>query len=172
MRYYFCVLVRCFIPALIAFSATAQPVPSKNPPAGPVQPIPYSHKQHIALGLDCKNCHEMPVPGDDMGLPATAKCMSCHTSIKTDSSSIKKLAQFHKDGQPVPWVQVYRLPDFVDFSHKAHLTKAKASCETCHGPVRKRDVIRKELDTSMAGCMECHRSKNASVACNFCHDSR
>ena len=107
-----------------------------------------------------------------MGLPATAKCMSCHNAIKTDSPNIQKLAQFHKDGQPVPWVRVYRLPDFVDFSHKAHLATGKATCENCHGPVRERDVIRKEMDTSMAGCMDCHRTNNASVACNFCHEPR
>jgi hypothetical protein len=167
-----CMLERCLSLAFVSLALGAQPVPSKNPPAGPVQPIPYSHKQHLALGLECKNCHEMLEPGDQMGLPTTAKCMSCHTAIKSDSPNIQKLAQFHKDGQPVPWVQVYHLPDFVDFSHKAHLTKGKATCENCHGPVRERDVIRKEMDTSMAGCMDCHRSKDASVACNFCHDPR
>lgn len=65
-------------------------------------------------------------------------------------------------------VRVYHLPDFVDFSHKGDLTKAKATCETCHGPLRDRDVIRKEMDTSMAGCMDCHRANDASVACNDC----
>ena len=124
------------------------------------------------MGLECKNCHEMPDPDDDMGLPATAKCMACHATIKKDSPSIQKLAQFAKDGQPVPWVRVYRLPDFVDFSHKVHLTQAKAKCEDCHGPVRESDVIRKETDTSMAACMDCHRANGASVACNYCHDPR
>ena len=172
VRYYAFMLGRFFMLFLNALALAAQPAPLKNPPAGPTQPIPYSHRQHLAIGLECKNCHEMPEPGDDMGLPATAKCMTCHTSVKKDSPSIQKLAQFDKDGQPVPWVRVYHLPDFVDFSHKIHLTKAKATCEDCHGPVRERDVIRKEMDTSMAGCMECHRANNASVACNYCHDPR
>ena len=172
VRYYVFMLARCFMLFLVALALAAQPAPLKNPPAGPTQPIPYSHRQHLALGLECKNCHEMPEPGDDMGLPATAKCMVCHTSIKKESPSIQKLAQFDKGGQPVPWVRVYHLPDFVDFSHKVHLTRGKATCETCHGPVRERDVIRKETDTSMAGCMECHRANNASVACNYCHDPR
>jgi hypothetical protein len=64
-----CTLGRYFTLALVVFSLAAQTVPSKNPPAGPVQPIPYSHKQHLAVGLECKNCHEMPEPSDDMGCP-------------------------------------------------------------------------------------------------------
>ncbi len=114
----------------------------------------------------------MPEPGASMGLPATAKCMACHTSVKQDSKSIQTLAQFHKDSKPVPWIRVYRVPDYVDFSHKAHLEKAKATCENCHGPVRERDVMRKETNISMTGCMECHRANNASVACNFCHEPK
>ena len=127
-------LGRCFTLALFALSLAAQTA------SGPVQPIPYSHKQHLALGLECKTCHEMPEPGDDMGLPATAKCMTCHTTVKKDSPSIQKLAQFHNDGQPVPWVRVYHLPDYVDFSHKSHLD-AGAACETCHGKVAERDKL-------------------------------
>jgi hypothetical protein len=164
---------RSVLLALTVLSAVAQtPAQPRTPAVAPVQPIPYSHKQHLALGLECKTCHEMPDPGDQMGLPATAKCMTCHNTVKKDSPNIQKLAQFDKDGQPVPWTRVYNLPDFVDFSHKQHLTKAKASCENCHGPVREREVIRKESDISMAGCMDCHRTNNASVECTFCHDAR
>jgi len=35
--------------------------PSEHPP--PVQPVPYSHKKHLAQGLDCKDCHTNPEPG-------------------------------------------------------------------------------------------------------------
>ena len=56
-----------------------------NPPE---QPIPYSHKQHVALGLKCKDCHTMPDPGELMTIPAAAKCMDWmafddHTSART-----------------------------------------------------------------------------------------
>ena len=107
-----------------------------------------------------------------MGLPATAKCMACHTSIKKDSANIQKLAEYHNGGQAVPWVRVYRVPDYVEFSHKEHLSKAKATCENCQGPVREREVMRKETDITMAGCLECHRANNAPQACNYCHDPR
>src|ERR1700680_3105223 len=91
---------------LVAVCAVAQtPPPStKYMPPAPEQPIPYSHKKHLALGLECKNCHEMVDPGNNMELPATDKCTTCHRSVKADSSMIQKLAQFQKDGKPVPWV--------------------------------------------------------------------
>lgn len=161
-----------FVLLLGALSLAAQTAPQKYTPQAPAQPIPYSHKQHLALGLDCKTCHEQPDPGADMGIPAVAKCMSCHKAIKTDSPNIQKLAQYQKDGQEVPWVRVYRIPDYVDFSHKTHLAVAKVTCENCHGPVKEREAIRKESDISMAGCMDCHRSHDAPVACDTCHDPR
>jgi len=137
----------------------------------PLQPIPYSHKQHIALGLRCANCHEMPEPGEMMGIPAAAKCMTCHQSVKKDSPAIQKLAAFAANKQPVPWLRVYQIPSYVAFSHKAHLDSG-ATCETCHGKVRERDRLFRETDISMGGCMSCHRANRASLDCTFCHEQR
>jgi hypothetical protein len=152
-------------------AATQTPAPKYMPPP-PVQPLPFSHRQHVAAGLQCKNCHEIPEPGDFAGLPATSKCMSCHIEIKKESDAIQRLAGFHKDGKPVPWARVYRIADYVFFSHKEHLARAGATCDTCHGPIQERDVLRKEKETSMAACMDCHRAKNASLACDYCHEQR
>jgi hypothetical protein len=114
----------------------------------------------------------MPDPGYDAGFPPTAKCMECHRSIKKDSPPIQKLALFQEEDRPVPWVQVYQIPDYLDFSHKVHLAKATVTCETCDSPVRDRDVIRRETDISMGWSIDCHRTNNAPVACNVCHDPR
>jgi hypothetical protein len=146
--------------AVVAFAADPPP-----------QPIPYSHKQHIALGLKCANCHEMPEPGEMMGIPAAAKCMTCHKSVKKDSPQIQKLSAFAARNEPVPWVRVYQIPGYVFFSHKNHLDTG-ATCETCHGKVAERDRLFRETDTSMGGCMDCHRSKRASIDCAFCHEQR
>ncbi|MGH9660594.1 MAG: cytochrome c3 family protein, partial [Bryobacteraceae bacterium] len=149
---------------ILGFVALAAQAPPPSTRPAPVQPIPYSHKQHIAAGLQCRNCHEIPEPGDFAGIPATSKCMTCHTVVKKDSPAIEKLAAYHRDGRPVPWARVYRIPDYVFFSHKEHLARSGATCETCHGPVAERDVMRREKDISMQGCMECHRTKSASLA--------
>jgi hypothetical protein len=137
----------------------------------PVQPIPYSHKQHLALGLKCKDCHTMPDPGETMGIPEAPTCMACHHSIKKDSPAIQKLAAFARDSRPVPWVRVYQIPSYVEFSHIAHLD-AGAICETCHGPVAERDHLAREADISMTGCMNCHRASKASLACTYCHEEK
>jgi hypothetical protein len=141
-------------------------------PPAPAQPLPFSHKLHLSKGLECKDCHSMPEPGDRAAFPATARCMVCHVEIKKDSEAIQKLADYHKKQEAIPWKRVYRVPEYVFFSHKVHVTKAKAACETCHGPVRDRDVMRKEKETSMAVCMDCHKASAASIACDYCHEPR
>src|SRR5258708_4473294 len=79
--------------------------PSEHTP--PVQPIAYSHKKHLAFGLECKKCHTNPEPGKLMTFPATSICMECHVTIAKDKPSIQKVAGDAKSKQPVPWVPVY-----------------------------------------------------------------
>ncbi|HUS06326.1 MAG TPA: cytochrome c3 family protein [Bryobacteraceae bacterium] len=135
----------------------------------PVQPIPYSHKQHLALGLKCNDCHTNPDPGELMGIPASSKCMTCHSTIKKDSPEIQKLAASARDKKPIHWVRVYQIPSYVFFSHRAHL-EAGAKCETCHGKVSERERLFRETDISMGGCMSCHREHKASFDCSYCHE--
>ena len=151
-----------------AAQETAPPKPAFVP-TPPVQPIPFSHRAHISTAkLECKSCHPVPEPGDFATIPETAVCMNCHRTVKKDSPAIQRLAEFHDAAKPVPWRRVYRLADYVFFSHKEHLAR-NIACDACHGPVRERDVLRKEKEISMAACMDCHRARQASLACNYCH---
>lgn len=149
-----------------------QPGDPKMSRPAPEQPIPFSHKLHASQGLACKQCHPIPDPGDFATIPKTAVCMGCHSTIKKDSPSIAKLAAFHAEGKKVPWVPVYRVPDWVSFNHRKHVSAEGVSCETCHGPVKEREALRRERDTSMAACMDCHRTHKASNECLLCHDQR
>lgn len=136
----------------------------------PEQPIPYSHKLHVGkLQLECTQCHQTDEDGFLMQYPATETCMACHQAIKTDSPHIQKLAKIAESGEPVPWVQIYKVPDYVWFAHASH-TEAGVECGVCHGPVAERDALFKEKSTSMASCMQCHAAHGASNACDFCHD--
>jgi len=123
------------------------------------------------MGLKCANCHEMPDPGEMMGIPAASKCMTCHQTVKKDSPAIQKLASYAARQEAVPWVRVYQIPSFVFFSHKDHLA-AGAKCETCHGKVAERDRMFRETDISMGGCQSCHRENKASNDCTTCHEQR
>ena len=145
---------------------------AQAPPEAPAQPVPYSHKHHVGtMKLQCSFCHENKEPGEIMGIPAAAKCMGCHKSVKTDSPHIQKLAGFAEQNRPVPWVRIYQIPAYVFFSHKSHL-EAGGTCAECHGPVAEREALRKEVPTNMGACMECHQKKKASNDCTFCHEQR
>lgn len=132
------------------------------------QPIPYSHKKHVALGLECTGCHTTPGKGEAATFPAESVCMQCHTAVKKDSPAIQKLVEFVKKKEPVPWVRVYKLPNFVWFSHKVHAKPA--ACAKCHGDVGALDVMVKQKPIDMNSCMSCHDEHNAPNECNFCHN--
>ncbi len=145
----------------------ANPAPALE--EGPVQPVPFSHKQHAGtLQLPCEFCHAPSRTGETVKIPQAEMCMQCHQTMATDNPGVKKLATYAKSGATIPWVRVYELPSFVSFSHKRHL-KSGATCQQCHGPVAERVQLYKESDISMAGCMNCHRATKASLDCNTCH---
>jgi Zn ribbon nucleic-acid-binding protein len=136
-----------------------------------VQPIPFSHKAHVALKLKCSDCHAMPDPGEVITIPAATKCTACHVTLKVDSPAIKELRAFAQQKRAIPWARVYEIPSWVYFSHKTHLD-AGAKCEACHGAVGERDRLWLETDLSMRGCMDCHRSHKATLDCAGCHEPK
>jgi len=141
--------------------------PSEHTP--PAQPIPYSHKKHLAFGLECKKCHSNPEPGKLMTFPATSTCMECHVTIAKNKPSIQKLAEYAKSKQAVPWVRVYTVLPGVAWNHRAHLD-AGVKCETCHGQVREMDAIAEVTSvTTMYSCLHCHEMNQAKAACDTCH---
>jgi hypothetical protein len=138
-------------------------------PKAPVQPVPFSHQQHSAAAIACKHCHPNAARAERAGLPSAAQCMACHTSIKKESAAIQQLAAFHKEEKPIPWVRVYRLPDFVFFSHGTHVN-ADVQCTECHGPVEQRETLSAEIVHNMKTCMACHQTRKASNKCHVCHE--
>lgn len=141
--------------------------PSAHP--APVQPVPYSHKKHLALGMECKACHTNPEPGKLMTFPDTARCMQCHAAVAKDKPAIEKLASYAKSKQAVPWVRVYMVLPGVAWSHRPHL-QAGLSCETCHGQVRDMERMSEVTSvTTMYVCLNCHELNHAKTACDTCH---
>jgi len=136
------------------------------------QPLPFSQKTPTSTAkLVCKDCHASPAKfGDTPGLPATSKCMACHVAIAKDKPSIQKLAAFAKSNQPVPWLRLNKLPDFVFFDHRYHLAN-EATCQDCHGAVAEQDSLQGDIfTTKMPFCQGCHQKTGANARCNACHD--
>lgn len=133
------------------------------------QPIPFSHKMHIGVGLLCTTCHVNPVQGRDMTLPPSATCMQCHAAVDRSRPDIQRLAGLAGSGQPIPWSRVYPLLAGIRFDHGPHL-RAGVQCVTCHGKVAEQDALSEVTAvTSMAVCISCHRTQRAPTACSVCH---
>lgn len=160
------------IPRIVTASVQTSVPASAATPAplvGPVQPIPFSHKQHAGeMKLPCEFCHVPSRSGEALAIPRAAFCMQCHQTMAITDPGVQKLAGYAKSDSPIPWVRVYELPSFVSFSHKTHLAQG-IPCQQCHGPVADRVQLFKETDISMAGCVNCHREKKANIECNTCH---
>ena len=134
------------------------------------QPVAFSHRVHVETAkLKCASCHPTAATEVRAGLPTGVACMSCHRAVKKDSPQVAALRRYADAKQQVPWTRVYKVPDFVFFNHARH-TKAGVNCADCHGPVATRDVLAKEVSTSMSACMNCHVARKASTACTVCHD--
>jgi hypothetical protein len=168
------ILVLGCILAVLAWAQKPAPpaVDEKLPLEPPEQPIPFNHKLHVSKGVECKNCHAIKDPGYQAGYPREAVCMGCHAIVKPDSPAIKKLAEHAKSKTAVAWVKVYKVPDYVWFSHASHVTEAGVTCDTCHGNVAEREVMFKEKPTNMHSCMQCHAKNKAPNGCDFCHNSQ
>ncbi len=131
----------------------------------PVQPVPYSHKLHAGqLGLDCFYCHSTVYKAAYAAIPATETCMNCHNAnrVKPTSPRLEPVRQSYETGQPIPWVKIHLLPDFVFFNHEAHIT-AGVSCVSCHGRIDQMIEVHQEKPLNMAFCLECHRNPAPNV---------
>lgn len=141
--------------------------------AAPEQPIAYSHRTHVEAGVQCLFCHTSALRSDLAGIPSVQKCMGCHAIIATETPDVQVLAGYWERRQPIPWNRVNRQPDFVYFSHQAHLG-AGINCEACHGDVGNMTVDRPVAKMDMGWCLECHLKQPAEVVnrladCLTCH---
>jgi hypothetical protein len=123
----------------------------------PEQPIPFSHALHAGeLGMDCRYCHTTVEKAAHAAIPSTSVCMNCHERVLPDSPKLAPLQASAKTGDPVPWVRVHDLPDYVYFDHSAHVLSG-VSCVECHGRVDRMDVVKQVEPLSMGWCLDCHR---------------
>ncbi len=147
----------------------------------PIQPVPYSHKLHAGkLKIDCRYCHNTVEQTAAAMIPPISTCGNCHGGnrvkegatlgiIFPESDKLKPIrdslesADFgKKPGDPVLWVKVHDLPDFVYFNHSAHVNRG-VSCVTCHGRIDKMEVVTQVEPLSMKWCLDCHRNPAPNI---------
>ena len=141
-----------------------------NDRSAPQQPIAFTHKVHLAKGLDCAGCHPGVEQGPDAGLPSVKLCMRCHFAIAIGSPEIKKVAAYLARGEEIPWQRVYGYypSSHVRFNHAPHV-RAGVNCAACHGDMAQQTEAIRAVDLDMEYCLVCHRQKRASVDCVTCH---
>ena len=158
----------------------------------PVQPIHYSHKIHAGANeIECKYCHSSARVSKHSGIPSLNVCMNCHQNIAEYNGEedlengytkdfytkeIKKLyaavgwdeenQKYTGQTQPVKWVRIHNLPDFVYFNHAQHVQVGEIACQTCHGPVEEMEIMYQYSPLTMGWCINCHRETNVKVENN------
>lgn len=165
------------------------------PANAPKQPILFGHLIHAgAYRIDCQYCHTAARRSKFAGLPSVEKCMGCHKIVGAQGNpEITKLHGYWERKEPIPWVWIYKVPEYVYFPHNAHV-RADVACQTCHGrieammeipAVRGPNWANNLLNLagmpvappklSMGWCIECHREQNqtrgtkAPMDCVTCH---
>lgn len=134
----------------------------------PDQPVKFSHKVHSGQNqTDCNYCHYSARSSKTAGIPPGNVCMNCHLLVRTGTRSgvteINKVISAYDSGKPVEWIRIYRLPDFVFFSHAQHVTAGGLTCEACHGDVKSMDRLYQETDLSMGWCIKCHDTRKVNL---------
>ena len=158
----------------------------------PVQPIHYSHKIHSGANqIECQYCHSSARVSKHSGIPSLNVCMNCHENIaeyngeedlekgytkEFYTNEIKKLYKavgwneetqsYTGDTEPVKWVRIHNLPDFVYFNHAQHVSVAGVDCNKCHGPVEEMEILYQYSSLTMGWCIDCHRDSNVKVKDN------
>jgi mono/diheme cytochrome c family protein len=172
-----------------------QAAPLVRPAGAPRQPIYFNHVIHASsFKIDCHHCHADARRSEYAGLPSVERCLGCHKIIGAqDNPEIRKIHDYAGRGEPIPWVRVFKVPEFTYFPHKPHL-RAGVACQSCHGPIERMPVVGAQTGPqlvndllhaaglrpgppplSMGWCIECHRQENAArgtrapLDCVACH---
>ncbi|HET9991454.1 MAG TPA: cytochrome c3 family protein, partial [Kofleriaceae bacterium] len=102
------------------------------------------------------------------GLPSGRKCMGCHKFVAKDNPVVMKLAARVAAGEPLRWLRVFAVPDFIYFSHRMHVRK-NVACSECHGDMAAHKAITQSEPFTMGRCLACHNERGATRDCLGCH---
>ena len=159
-----------------SFQARPQPatVPQTTEAAAgtvlsPAGEVPFNHQLHAGqYKIPCLDCHAFADKSPSAGLPSLRKCMGCHKFVGKDKAEVQLLAKRFEDGQPLRWVRIFAVPDFIYFSHRVHVG-ANVACKECHGDVATAKTVRQEEPFTMGRCLACHEARRATRDCMACH---
>ncbi len=95
--------------------------------------------------------------------------MGCHKLVAANRPEIIRLRELVDKKEPIEWLRVNDIPDFVYFNHSPHIARG-FDCKKCHGDIQSMAEVHPAINlVSMSWCVDCHRQNNASVDCYTCH---
>jgi hypothetical protein len=141
-----------------------------SPESGPRQPIAFSHKTHAGQNkIACQYCHGGVRRGTAAGIPSERLCMGCHKLVAANKPEIIRLRGLFEKKEPIRWLRVNDIPDFVYFNHYPHIARG-FECKKCHGDIQNMTEVHPAVNlANMSWCVDCHRQNKASVDCYTCH---
>jgi cytochrome c2 len=132
----------------------------------------------------CMNCHSVVKDKEDCDVSAT-EIQKIYDAVNFDS---KKGAYFKVvdgkkevdaggkvifydeqvgEGNPIEWVKVHNLQDFVYFNHSQHVVVGNVDCKECHGDMESMTTAEQHAPLTMGWCIECHRTKEINETMKF-----
>lgn len=137
---------------------------------GPRQPVAFSHAIHAGTyQINCQYCHSGARRGANAYVPSVQTCMGCHQLVAATKPEVVKIRQAWEGRQPIQWMKVNRVADFVYFNHAPHIAKG-IDCKHCHGDIASMSEVKPFVAlNNMTFCVDCHRENKASVDCYTCH---
>lgn len=135
----------------------------------PAQPIKFSHAVHAGQNkTDCNYCHYTAKISKTAGIPPGSVCLNCHFLVRNGTRSgateIAKIIKAIDEKRAIQWVRIYKLPDFVFFSHEQHVSAGEIACEACHGDVKEMTRLYQVPDLSMGWCINCHKTRKVNFS--------
>jgi hypothetical protein len=155
---------------VIGFAVVLIFIGCERQPTDPRQPIDFSHKIHVTdYNINCEYCHSGVRTGAVAGIPSVKTCMGCHQLVAATRPEIIKLREIWERGEPIRWMRVNVVADFVYFNHYPHVSQG-IQCESCHGDIAAKEELRPTPHLhSMTWCVDCHDTYGASKDCYICH---
>ncbi len=135
------------------------------------QPIAFSHQLHATQNqIPCQYCHIYARRSFSSGVPPMSVCVGCHGTkdaplIWPDSVEVNKMRELWAKQEPIPWVKIHDIPDYVRFPHKQHINadsdRFKAVAAACD----------EKTDARSIACMVKLFQQDGDDRCAACHGS-
>jgi len=143
--------------------------------------VPFSHRLHLGVGLDCIDCHTAAATStkvEDNLLPAKATCLQCHEYAGTPAPPAVRVSKFShalhlRIGNVAPYIasaidhQNYLQPPG---DIRRHLN-SRNPCQACHRGLEESDQVTRAALPQMADCLVCHSDIQAPFSCEDCHNN-